>query len=146
MSDIEKIQLFESKKVRTVWNEKEEKWYFSVLDVIEALTDSKDPTDYFKKMRRREAGLAEYVGTNCPQVEMLTPSGKHRKTLAGEMEVILRIIESIPSKKAEPFKQWMAKVASERIDEMQDPEKAIDRGYESFRKLSDYKARKNRNF
>lgn len=87
-------------------------------------------------MRKHEAGLAEYVGTNCPQVEMLTPSGKHRKTLAGEMEVILRIIESIPSPKAEPFKQWMAKVASERIDEMQDPEKGIDRGYESFRKLT----------
>ena len=135
MSDLERIQLFESKRVRTVWNEKEEKWYFSVLDVIEVLTDSKAPTDYFKKMRKREAGLAEYVGTNCPQVEMLTPTGKHRKTLAGEMEVILRIIESIPSKKAEPFKRWMAQVAAERINQAIDPERSIDQAIADYRRL-----------
>lgn len=135
MSQKEALQLFGDKKIRTVWSEEEEKWYFSVLDVIEVLTDSKDPTDYFKKMRKREPELAEYVGTNCPQVEMLTQTGKRRKTLAGEMAVIFRIIESIPSKKAEPFKQWMAQVASERIDEMQDPELAIDRGYEYYRRL-----------
>ena len=135
MSQKEALQLFGDKKIRTAWSEEEEKWYFSVLDVIEVLTDSKDPTDYFKKMRKREPELAEYVGTNCPQVEMLTQTGKRRKTLAGEMAVIFRIIESIPSKKAEPFKQWMAQVASERIDEMQDPELAIDRGYECYRRL-----------
>lgn len=135
MSHKEALQLFGDKKIRTVWSEEKEKWYFSVLDVIEVLTDSKDPTDYFKKMRKREPELAEYVGTNCPQVEMLTQTGKRRKTLAGEMAVIFRIIESIPSKKAEPFKQWMAQVASERIDEMQDPELAIDRGYEYYRRL-----------
>ena len=135
MSQKEALQLFGDKKIRTVWSEEEEKWYFSVLDVIEVLTDSKDPTDYFKKMRKREPELAEYVGTNCPQVEMLTQTGKRRKTLAGEMAVIFRIIESIPSKKAEPFKQWMAQVASERIDEMQDPELARDRGYEYYRRL-----------
>lgn len=135
MSDIEKIQLFENKKVRTVWNDKEEKWYFSVLDVIEVLTESKDPTDYFKKMRKREEGLAEYVGTNCPQVEMLTPTGKRRKTLAGEMEVIFRIIESIPSKKAEPFKRWMAQVAAERINQAIDPERSIDQAVADYRRL-----------
>ena len=135
MSDIEKIQLLENKKVRTVWNEQEEKWYFSVLDVIEVLTDSKDPTDYFKKMRKREEGLAEFVGTNCPQVAMLTPTGKHRKTLAGEMLVILRIIESIPSKKAEPFKRWMAQVAAERINQMIDPERSIDQAVADYRRL-----------
>ena len=135
MSDIEKIQLFEGKKVRTVWNEEEEKWYFSVLDVIEVLTDSKDPTDYFKKMRKREAGLAEYVGTNCPQVEMLTPTGKHRKTLAGTLTVTLRIIESIPSKKAEPFKRWMAQVAAERINQAIDPERSIDQAMADYRRL-----------
>ena len=135
MSTKEALQLFGERKIRTAWSEEEEKWYFSVLDVIEVLTDSKDPTDYFKKMRKREPELAEYVGTNCPQVEMLTQTGKRRKTLAGEMAVIFRIIESIPSKKAEPFKQWMAQVASERIDEMQDPELAIDRGYEYYRRL-----------
>ena len=134
MSQKEALQLFGDKKIRTAWSEEEEKWYFSVLDVIEVLTDSKDPTDYFKKMRKREPELAEYVGTNCPQIEMLTQTGKRRKTLAGEMAVIFRIIESIPSKKAEPFKQWMAQVASERIDEMQDPKLAIDRGYEYYRR------------
>ena len=135
MSDIEKIQLFENKKVRTVWNDKEEKWYFSVLDVIEVLTESKDPTDYFKKMRKREEGLAEYVWTNCPQVDMLTPTGKRRKTLAGEMEVIFRIIESIPSKKAEPFKRWMAQVAAERINQAIDPERSIDQAVTDYRRL-----------
>ena len=135
MSDLEKIQLFENKRIRTVWNEQEEKWFFSVLDVIEVLTDSKDPTDYFKKMRKREAGLAEYVGTNCPQVEMLTPTGKHRKTLAGEMETILRIIESVPSKKAEPFKRWMAQVAAERINQAIDPERSIDQAVADYRRL-----------
>ena len=89
MTNAEKLQAFEDKKVRTVWVDEEEKWFFSVLDVIEVLTDSKDPTDYFKKMRKREEGLAEFVGTNCPQVEMLTTTGKRRKTLAGEMSVIL---------------------------------------------------------
>lgn len=135
MSDIEKIQLFENKRIRTVWNEQEEKRFFSVLDVIEVLTDSKDPTDYFKKMRKREAGLAEYVGTNCPQVEMLTPTGKHRKTLAGEMETVLRIIESVPSKKAEPFKRWMAQVAAERINQAIDPERSIDQAVADYRRL-----------
>ena len=135
MSDIEKIQLFEGKKVRTVWNEEEEKWYFSVLDVIEVLTESKDPTDYFKKMRKREVGLAEYVGTNCPQVEMHTPTGKHRKTLAGTLAVTLRIIESIPSKKAEPFKRWMAQVTAERMNQAIDPERSIDQAIADYRRL-----------
>ena len=135
MSDIEKIQLFEGRKIRTVWNDEEEKWYFSVLDVIEVLTDSKDPTDYFKKMRKREAGLAEYVGTNCPQVEMLTPTGKHRKTLAGTLTVTLRIIESIPSKKAEPFKRWMAQVAAERMNQAIDPERSIDQAIADYRRM-----------
>ena len=135
MSDIERIQLFEGKKVRTVWVEEKQEWYFSVLDVIEVLTDSKDPTDYFKKMRKREEGLAEFVGTNCPQVEMLTPTGKRRKTLAGVMEVILRIIQSIPSKKAEPFKLWMAQVAAERVNQMIDPERGIDQAIADYRRL-----------
>ena len=135
MSTQEQIQIFENKKVRTVWDEDEEKWYFSVLDVIEVLTESKDPTDYFKKMRKREEGLAAFVGTNCPQVEMLTPTGKHRKTIAGEMSVILRIIESIPSKKAEPFKRWMAAVAAERVNQMIDPERSIDQAVADYRRL-----------
>lgn len=135
MSDIEKIQLFENKRIRTVWVETEDKWYFSVLDVIEVLTNSKDPTDYFKKMRKREEELAEYVGTNCPQVEMLTPTGKRRKTIAGKLEVVFRIIESIPSKKAEPFKRWLAQVGAERIHQMQDPELGIQQSLQDYKRL-----------
>ena len=135
MSVIEKVQLFEDKKVRTVWVEEEEKWYFSVLDVIEVLAESKDPKQYIKKMRAREPELSARWGTICTLVEMIAPDGKPHKTSSANLEGMFRIIQSIPSKKAEPFKQWMAKVASERIDEMQDPEKAIDRGYEYYRRL-----------
>ena len=135
MSDIEKVQLFEDKKVRTVWVEEEEEWYFSVLDVVEVLAESKDPKQYIKKMRAREPELSAKWGTICTLVEMIAPDGKPHKTSAANLEGMFRIIQSIPSKKAEPFKQWMAKVASERIDEMQDPEMAIDRGYEYYRRL-----------
>jgi DNA-damage-inducible protein D len=89
--------------MRSHWDEKEEQWYFSVVDVIEALTDSVNPTDYLKKIRKRDLELGSYIGTNCPQVPMLT-NGKKRKTLAGDTVAILRIIQSIPSPKAEPFK------------------------------------------
>ncbi len=135
MTKKQSIQIFEEKKVRTVWNEEEEKWYFSVLDVVEVLTDSVNPTDYFKKMRKREPELAEYVGTNCPHVEMITPTGKKRKTIVGDTETIFRIIQSIPSPKAEPFKQWMAQVASLRIDQMQDPELSIEQAVMDYKRL-----------
>lgn len=91
------VKLFEDRKIRTAWNEDEQEWYFSVVDVVGALTDSVNPTDYLKKMRKRDAELNDYLGTNCPQVAMLTNSGKHRKTLAGNPRDILRIIQSIPS-------------------------------------------------
>ncbi len=129
------IQIFEEKKVRSVWNDDEEKWYFSVLDVVEVLTDSANPTDYFKKMRKRDPELAEYVGTNCPHVEMMTPTGKKRKTIAGDTVAIFRIIQSIPSPKAEPFKQWMAEVASNRVDQMQDPELSIEQAVMDYKRL-----------
>ncbi|MCL1901323.1 MAG: Bro-N domain-containing protein, partial [Firmicutes bacterium] len=103
-----KIKLFEDKKIRTVWNEKEEEWYFSVVDVISALTDSTNPTDYLKKLRKRDRIVGVYIGTNCPQVDMVTNTGKLRKTLAAAPKQLLRIIQSIPSKKAEPFKLWLA--------------------------------------
>jgi len=90
-------------------NEKEEQWYFSVVDVVGVLTDSANPTDYLKKMRKRDPELGSYLGTNCPQVEMLT-NGKNRKTLAANAKSLLRIIQSIPSPKAEPFKLWLAQV------------------------------------
>ncbi|WP_291403168.1 Bro-N domain-containing protein [Daejeonella sp.] len=128
------IKLFEEKKIRSLWNEKEEQWYFSVVDIIEALTDSVNPTDYLKKLRKRDSELGSYIGTNCPQVEMLT-NGKIRKTLAGTVKDIFRIIQSIPSPKAEPFKQWLAKVGYERMQEINDPSQSIDRARENWQKL-----------
>ena len=102
------IKLFQDKKIRSVWNDEEEQWYFSVVDVVAALTDSINPTDYLKKMRKRDEALGVYLGTNCPQVDMLTETGKKRKTLAANVKSLFRIIQSIPSPKAEPFKQWLA--------------------------------------
>lgn len=125
------LKLFEQKQVRSLWNDEEEQWYFSVVDVIEALTDSVNPTDYLKKIRKRDVELGNYIGTNCPQVMMLT-NGKKRKTLAGNTANIFRVIQSIPSPKAEPFKLWLAKVGNERLDEIADPEKGIDRLMETY--------------
>ena len=135
MTQHNSIKLFEEKRVRTVWDDQQEKWYFSVIDVVEVLTDSVNPTDYFKKMRKRDPELAAFVGTNCPQVAMLTETGKKRQTLAADTEAIFRIIQSIPSPKAEPFKLWMARVASERIDQMQDPELSINQALMDYKRL-----------
>ena len=128
------IKLFQDKKIRSEWNEEEEQWYFSVVDVVEALTDSPNPTDYLKKMRKRDKALALYVGTKCPLVEMLTESGKKRKTLAGNVKNLFRIIQSIPSPKAEPFKQWLAQVGYERVLEIENPELAQERMKELYEK------------
>jgi hypothetical protein len=128
------LQLFEQKQVRSLWNEEEEKWYFSIVDVVAVLTDSINPTDYLKKIRKRDAELGSYIGTNCPQIAMLI-NGKKRKTLAGSTKDIFRIIQSIPSPKAEPFKLWLAQVGSERLDEMQDPEIGIDRALQHYLQL-----------
>jgi hypothetical protein len=127
------IKLFQSQQIRSLWNEEEQEWYFSVVDVVGALTDSANPTDYLKKMRKRDEELGIYIGTNCPQVEMLAATGKKRKTLATNTKGLLRIIQSIPSPKAEPFKIWLAQVGSERLDEIADPEKAIVRGADFYR-------------
>lgn len=120
-----KIVLFRSQKIRRVWHK--EKWYFSLVDVVCVLTGSTNPTDYLKKIRKRDDELGSYLGTNCPQVEMETESGKNRKILAGNTKDILRIIQSIPSKKAEPFKLWLAQVGKERLDEIENPELAQER-------------------
>ena len=128
------IQLFEDKRIRTAWDEEKEEWYFSVVDVVAALSDSANPTDYLKKMRKRDEQLASYLGTNCPQVEMTGSTGKKRKVLAANTEGILRIIQSIPSPKAEPFRLWLAAVGRERIEETIDPEQAIDRALETYQK------------
>lgn len=121
------IKLFQDKKIRSVWNEEEEQWYFSVVDVVEALTDSVNPTDYLKKMRKRDTEINSYLGTNCPQVLMNTESGKKRKTLAGNIRDIFRLIQSIPSPKAEPFKVWLSQVGYERVLEIENPELAQER-------------------
>lgn len=135
MTKKEAIKIFEEKKVRAVWDDETEEWYFSVIDIIAVLTDSSNPTDYFKKMRKRDEQLASFVGTNCPQVTMQTETGKKRKTLAADTQAVFRIIQSIPSPKAEPFKLWMAQVAKERLDEMQDPELTIDRAMMEYKAL-----------
>ena len=129
------IKLFEDKKIRSVWNEEEEEWYFSLVDVIDVLTESVNPTDYLKKLRKRDVLLGDYLGTNCPQVAMQTESGKLRKTLAASTEQLLRIVQSIPSPKAEPFKLWLAQVGSERLDETADPELSIDRAVQNYQRL-----------
>ena len=128
------IKLFEEKKVRSAWNADEEKWYFSIVDIVEILTESVNATDYLKKLRKRDPELGSYVGTNCPQVEMLTQEGKKRKILGGNVENIFRLIQSIPSPKAEPFKQWLAKVGYERLQEISDPAQSIDRARENWQK------------
>ena len=134
MDENNRIQLFEDKRIRTVWDAEQEEWYFSVVDVIGLLTDSSNPTDYLKKMRKRDELLGSYIGTNCPQVAMETATGKLRKTLAANTEQILRIIQSIPSPKAEPFKIWLAQVGRERIEETIDPELTIDRALDTYQK------------
>lgn len=135
MTQKQAIQLFEERKVRTVWDDEAETWYFSILDIIAVLTDSVNPTDYFKKMRKRDESLASFVGTNCPHVAMKTESGVMRKTLVGDMKCVLRVIQSIPSPKAEPFKQWMSQVASDRLDQMQDPEMSIEQAMADYKRL-----------
>ena len=127
------IKVFEDKKIRTQWNEQEEDWYFSLVDVVGVLADTTNPTDYLKKMRKRDVELGIYLGTNCPQIEMEGLTGKKRKVLAGNTRDVLRLVQSIPSKKAEPFKMWLAQVGSERLDEIADPEKAIIRGADFYR-------------
>jgi len=128
------IKLFQDKKIRSAWNDEEEQWYFSVVDVVEALTDSLNPTDYLKKLRKRDEILSSYLGTNCPLVEMLTETGKKRKTLAANIKGLFRIIQSIPSPKAEPFKQWLAQVGYERMLEIENPELAQERMKELYEK------------
>lgn len=134
MADESIIKLFEGRQVRIVWNEKEEKYYFSVVDIVQVLTDSLNPTDYLKKLRKRDPELGTFLGTNCPQVAMKTSTGKMRITLAADLEGIFRLIQSIPSKKAEPVKQWLAEQGAQRIDQMIDPEQTFQMAVEDYRR------------
>jgi hypothetical protein len=134
MENNKSLAVFENKQVRRYYDETTEIWYFSVVDIVGALTDSANPTDYLKKLRKRDLELGFYIGTNCPQVEMLT-NGKKRKILAGNVKDIFRIIQSIPSPKAEPFKQWLAKVGYERVQEINDPSLSMDRARDNWQKM-----------
>ena len=130
------IKLFESKKIRTHWDEAEEKWYFSVVDVVEALTDSSNPRDYWFKMKTRvksEDGIE--LSTICRQLKLISSDGKKYMTDCADTKLLFRIIQSIPSPKAEPFKQWLAKVGYERMQELQDPAQSLDRARENWKRL-----------
>lgn len=128
-----KLKIFNDKKIRTAWDAEKEEWYFSVVDVVAVLTDSKDPKQYIKKMRSRDPELSANWGTICTPVEMIGRDGKRHELLAATTAGVLRLIQSIPSPKAEPFKLWLAQVGSERLDEIADPEKAILRGADYYR-------------
>lgn len=134
MDEKNAIRIFEDKKIRTAWDEEQEEWYFSVQDVVAVLAESSDPKQYIKKMRARDPELSANWGTICTLVQMSAADGKMRKIQAADTEGLLRIIQSIPSPKAEPFKRWLAKVGRERIEETIDPEQAIDRALETYQK------------
>ena len=134
MDENHSIQLFEDRRIRTAWDEEQEEWYFSVQDVVAVLAESSDPKQYIKKMRTRDPELSANWGTICTPVQMPAADGKMRKIQAANTEGLLRIIQSIPSPKAEPFKRWLAQVGRERIEETIDPEQAIDRALETYQK------------
>ena len=138
MNNKESIKLFEEKKVRTIWDEEQEKWYFSIIDVVEILTESKNyqtARNYWKVLKTRLIAEGNETVTNCNQFKMRAADGKMRKTDVADTEQLFRIIQSIPSPKAEPFKQWMAQVASQRLDQMQDPELSIEQAMIDYKRL-----------
>ncbi|MBQ3737448.1 MAG: Bro-N domain-containing protein [Bacteroidales bacterium] len=135
MTQHNKIQLFEEKKVRAIWDDEAEKWYFSVVDAIAVLTESVDPTAYWRKLKQRLKEEGNETVTNCHGLKMLAPDGKMRKTDVADTEQLFRLIQSIPSPKAEPFKQWMAQVAAQRLDQLQDPELSIEQAMMDYKRL-----------
>ena len=138
MGKKEVIKIFEEKKVRTVWDDEQEKWYFSIVDVCGVLTESKDALTarkYWNKLKQRLVEEGNETVTNCHQLKMKAADGKMRLTDVADIEQLFRLIQSIPSPKAEPFKQWMARVAAERLDQMQDPELSIEQAVEDYRRL-----------
>jgi hypothetical protein len=129
------IKLFDNKKIRSSWNKEEEKWYFSIVDIIEILTESINSRNYWKVLKHRLIKEGSQLVTNCNQLKMQSADGKYYTTDVADTEQLLRLIQSIPSPKAEPFKLWLAQVGYERIEESQDPEKSIDRAMESYKNL-----------
>ena len=134
MAQNDKIQLFEDKRIRTAWDEEKEEWYFSIVDVVGVLTDSVDPTAYWRKLKQRLKAEGNETVTNCHGLKMTAHDGKKRLTDVADTEQLLRIIQSIPSPKAEPFKLWLAQVGRERIEETIDPELTIERALETYLK------------
>ena len=134
MAQNDKIQLFEDKRIRTAWDEEKEEWYFSVVDVVAVLTDSVDPAAYWRKLKQRLKAEGNETVTNCHGLKMTAPDSKKRLTDVADAEQLLRIIQSIPSPKAEPFKLWLAQVGRERIEETIDPELTIERALETYLK------------
>ena len=132
--DNDKLQLFENKAIRTAWDEEKEEWYFSIVDVVAVLTDSPNPQTYWRVMKKRLKDEGNETVTNCNALKMTAADGKKRLTDVATTEQLLRIIQSIPSPKAEPFKLWLAEVGRERIEETIDPEQAIDRALETYLK------------
>ena len=130
----DRLKKFEDQSIRTAWDEEQEEWYFSVQDAVAVLADSKDPKQYIKKMRTRDPELNVNWGTICTPVQMIAADGKRRKVQAANTEGLLRIIQSIPSPKAEPFKMWLAQVGRERIEEIIDPELTIERALDTYAK------------
>lgn len=135
MTKKNQIHIFNDTKVRTVWDSDKEEWYFSIVDVVEVLTDSVDPKQYIKKMRSRDPELNANWGTICTLVPMIGADGKKHRAMVAPLAALFRIIQSIPSPKAEPFKQWMAQVAANRLDQMQDPELSIEQAVSDYRRL-----------
>jgi hypothetical protein len=135
MTKKEAMKLFEDRKVRAVWDDEKEEWYFSVVDVVGVLTDSENPQVYWRVLKKRLKSEGNETVTNCNSLKMRAPDGKMRLTDVGTMKQILRIIQSIPSPKAEPFKQWMADVAATRLDQLQDPELSIEQAVADYKRL-----------
>lgn len=135
MTKREALKLFQDKKVRTIWDDEQEKWYFSIVDVVAVLTDSVDSTAYWRKLKQRLKAEGNESVTNCHALKMQAADGKMRLTDVADTEQLFRLIQSIPSPKAEPFKQWMAQVAGERIDQLQDPELSINQAMRDYKRL-----------
>ena len=135
MTQHNKIQLFEEKKVRAIWDDEAEKWYFSIVDVVAVLTESPNPQTYWRVLKKRLKDEGNETVTNCNALKMPAPDGKKRKTDVADTEQLFRLIQSIPSPKAEPFKQWMAQVAAQRLDQLQDPELSIEQAMMDYKRL-----------
>ncbi|MBE6329295.1 MAG: hypothetical protein E7072_04140 [Bacteroidales bacterium] len=139
MTKQQAIQLFEERKVRTIWDDEHEKWYFFIVDVVAVLTESTNPQAYWRKLKQRLTEEGNQTVTNCHAFKMKAADGKMRLTDVADQEQLFRLIQSIPSPKAEPFKQWMAQVAAQRLDQMQDPELSIDQAIMDYKRFINQK-------